>query len=109
MKDKAIAKITAEAMAIDDPLAFAIEEYLTDRCTSTGTAQKLLDENKKMEELHDQLMKKAMSKAKTLKGNAKAKGVYLDISKEIDAYYGLDSKPAPVRMNTERVDILDMF
>ncbi len=29
MKDKAIAKITEEAMKINDPMAFAIEEHLT--------------------------------------------------------------------------------
>lgn len=109
MKDKAIAKITEEAMAIDDPLAFAIEEYLTGRCTSTATAQKILDDGKKLQELHDQLIKKAMGMAKPLKGNTKGKFAWFDIEEDIAAYYGLDSKPAPVKTSTERVDILDMF
>ena len=109
MKDKAIAKITEEAMAIDDPLAFAIEEYLTGRCTSTAAAQKILDDGKKLQKLHDQLIKKAMGMAKPLKGNKKGKFAWFDIEEDIAAYYGLDSKPAPVKTSTERVDILDMF
>lgn len=109
MKDKAIAKITAEAMAIDDRLAFAIEEYLTNRCTDTSTAEKLLDESKSLKELYDKLIKKAMAMAQPLKGNAKGKFAWFDIEEDIDEYYGLGSKKAPTKTSTERVDVLDLF
>ena len=107
--DRAIAKITEEAMAIDEPLAFAIEEYLTGRCTNTATAQKILDESKKLQELYDQLVKKAMGMAKPLKGNTKVKFTAFDIEEDIAAYYGLDSKPTPIKTVTDRVDVLDLF
>ena len=42
MKDKAIRKITEEAMKIDDPVAFAIEEHLTSRCRTNAEAALLL-------------------------------------------------------------------
>ena len=109
MKDKAIAKITEEAMAINDPLAFAIEEHLTGRCTTASVAEKLLDDSKKLQELHDQLIKKALSMAKPLKGNTKGKFAWFDIGEDIDAYYGLDFKPTPVKTNTERVDVFDLL
>ena len=43
MIDKAIAKLTEEMMKTDDPAIRAIEEHLTERCTSTAVAEKLLD------------------------------------------------------------------
>lgn len=109
MKDKAIAKITAEAMAIDDSLAFAIEEYLTSRCTDAGVAEKLLDESKSLKELYDKLIKKAMGMAKPLKGNAKGKFAWFDIEEDIDTYYGLSAKQAAPKTTSERVDVLDLF
>ena len=50
-----------------------------------------------------------MGMAKPLKGNTKGKFAWFDIEEDIAAYYGLDSKPAPVKTSTERVDILDLF
>ena len=44
--DEAIAKITDEAMAADDPAVLRIEEYLTEICTSDQVADKLLKEGK---------------------------------------------------------------
>ena len=108
MKDKAIAKITEEAMAINDPLAFAIEECLINRCTTTTIAQKILAEDKKLEEIHKQLIDKAQKSAKPLKGAGRGTG--FDIEPDILAYYGIDqaASSAP-RAAAGRVDVLDLF
>lgn len=64
MIDKAIEKITKEAMEIKQPMAIAIEEYLTNKCTSITVARKLLDESKSVKGIYDQIYQKALKEAK---------------------------------------------
>lgn len=107
MKDKAIAKITAEAMAIDDPLAFAIEEHLTDICTSNAVAIKILACDKKLKTIYDKIYAEAR---KRRKGNC-AFIPPAEVYEMIDKYYGID-EPAPKaasRSQAGKVDVLDLF
>ena len=48
MIDKAIAKITEEAMELDTPLAIGIEEHLTEICKNDYVAGKLLNPAKSL-------------------------------------------------------------
>ena len=41
MIDKAIEKLTKEMMKLNDPFAQAIEEHLTEICTSDAVAEKI--------------------------------------------------------------------
>ena len=105
MKDKAIAKITAEAMAIDDPLAFAIEEYLTDRCTTNAAAEKLLAENKTLKQIYDKIWSEARKRRKGQVAFIPPEEVF----RMIDEYYGLNQKAAPTKAAADRVNVLDLF
>ena len=112
MKDKAIAKITEEAMAIGDPMAIAIEEHLTARCTNTQIAEKLLAEDKSLKKAIDVTMQKARKIAsENRKGNTgRAVISDADAYKMVDEYYGLDEQAAPEkRPASQRVDVLDLF
>ena len=107
MKDKAIAKITEEAMKINDPVAFAIEEHLTNKCTTTAVAKKLLAEGKELKGAYDAVWAEAR---KRKKGNC----AYIppeEVYEIVDKYYGLGQtgkKTAPVTQ-ADRVDVLDLF
>ena len=105
MKDKAIAKITAEAMAIDDPLAFAIEEYLTDRCTTNAAAEKLLAENKNLKQIYDKIWSEARKRRKGQVAFIPPEEVF----QMIDEYYGLNQKAAMTKAAADRVNVLDLF
>ena len=86
MKDKAIRKITEEAMKIDDPVAFAIEEHLTAKCTTNAVAEKLLADDKTLKEAYDKVWTEAR---KRRKGNC----AYIppeEVYEIVDEYYGLD-------------------
>ena len=112
MKDKAIAKITEEAMAIGDPMAIAIEEHLTARCTNTQIAEKLLAEDKSLKKAIDVIMQKARKIAQeNRKGNTGHAVISdADAYKMVDEYYGIDEKAAPARRSeSQRVDVLDLF
>ena len=107
MKDKAIEKITKEAMAIDDPVAFAIEEHLTNRCTTNAVAALLLTEDKSLKKAYDMVWAEAK---KRRKGNC----AYIppeEVYDMVDKYYGLDQpgKKAPQTASTNRVDVLDLI
>lgn len=109
MKDKAIAKITDEAMKIDDPLAFAIEEHLTSLCTSDTIATLLLAEDKSLKQAYDNVWAEAK---KRKKGNC----AYIppeEVYEMVEKYYGLvqtGSKPGRHQdLSAERIDVLDLF
>ena len=107
MKDKAIAKITAEAMAINDPVAFGIEEHLTEICTSNTVAAKILAGDKKLKTVYDKIYAEAK---KRRKGNC-AFIPPAEVYDMIDKYYGID-EPAPKaasRSQAGKVDVLDLF
>lgn len=109
MKDKAIAKITEEAMKIDDPMAFAIEEHLTSLCTSDKVAELLLAEDKTLKQVYDKIWAEAR---KRKKGNC----AYIppeEVFEMVDKYYGLDqTTPKAERTKNpgaDRVNVLDLF
>lgn len=110
MINKAIEKVTDEAMRIDDPLAFAIEECITAKITSVDAAQKVLAEDKKLEDIYVELISKARKSAKTLKNANGIKGAGFDIEPDIIEYYGLNKKTAaPSSTSVEAVNVLDLF
>lgn len=107
MKDKAIAKITEEAMKIDDPIAFAIEEYLTGKIRTNAEAALILAEDKTLKGAYDKVWAEAR---KRKKGNC----AYIppeEVYEIIDEYYGLhSSRKADHRGEAaEKVDVLDLF
>lgn len=106
MIDKAIEKITKEAMAIDDPVAFAIEEHLTEMCTSNSVAMKILAEDKKLKDVYDALWKEA---SKRKKGN-RAFIPPAEAFEIIDKYYGITSQAsAPAGRSKARTNVLDLI
>ena len=48
MINKAIEKLTKEMMKLNNPFAQAIEEHLTEICTSDAVADKILQEGKSL-------------------------------------------------------------
>lgn len=107
MKDKAIAKITDEAMKIDDPMAFAIEEHLTQLCTSNAVAEKLLAEDKSLKAAYDMIWKEASKRKKGRVAFIPPEEVY----GMVDKYYGLDQPGGKTHKteNVDKVNILDLF
>ena len=106
MIDKAIEKITKEAMEINDPVAFGIEEHLTESCTTNTAAMKILEEDKKLKEIYDKVWSEAR---KRKKGNC----AYIppeEVYAMVDEYYGLDNKAAGRQRSPEdKVNVLDLI
>lgn len=101
MIDKAIKKITEEMMKKNDPLAQLIEEHLTEKCTTEGIAAKLLDPEKKLEEIHKKIWDEAR---KRRMGN----GAFIpdqEIYDMIDEYYGIAGRTA----QADIINVLDMI
>ncbi len=113
MKDKAIEKITKEAMELNTPFAFFLEEYLTSKCTSTAVAEKLLAKDKSLKTLCNQITNRMRKEAEEAnKGKRSAVWGAPDevFYKEADKYYGLDQTPVRTSSGApERVSVLDLF
>lgn len=106
MTDKAIEKITKEAMKINDPVAFGIEEHLTEICTNDTVARKILAEDKSLKTIYDKLWAEAKKRKKGQCAFIPPAEVYA----MIDEYYGIDEAPsAASRPAANRVDVLDLF
>lgn len=106
MINKAIEKITKEAMEINDPIAFAIEEHLTESCTTNSIAAKILAEDKKLKTAHEKLWAEARRRKKGNCAYIPPKEAYA----MIDDYYGITSEvSAPAPQHTERTNVLDLF
>ena len=105
MKDKAIAKITQEAMKIDDPMAFAIEEYLTKMCTTNAVAEKLLAKDKSLKAIYNKIWAEAKKRRKGSCAFIPPEEVY----NMVDEYYGLTRKAAAPKAAEDRVNVLDLF
>lgn len=106
MKDKAIKKLTEEAMKIDDPVAFAIEEHLTDKIRTNAEASLILAEDKTLKGAYDKVWTEAK---KRKKGNC----AYIppeEVFEIVDEYYGLGST-SPGRQNSsgDRINVLDLI
>jgi hypothetical protein len=112
MKDKAIEKITKEAMELNDPFAFFIEEHLTEMCTSNAVAEKLLAADKSIKQISNKIrsqMEKEAKEANPGKRSAWWGAPDAVLLKMVDEYYGLNQKTAPAKETTERVNVLDLF
>lgn len=108
MKDKAIAKITDEATKINSPVAFAIEEHLTELCTTNAVAEKLLAEDKTLKGAYDLVWKEAKRRAKDRCAYIPPEEVW-DI---VEKYYGIDNagtKKKPKKAEADMVDVLDLL
>lgn len=106
MTDKAKSKITEEAMAINDPVAFGIEEHLTEICTSSAVAAKILAEDKKLKEIYDKVWAEARKRKKGQCAFIPPAEVYA----MVDEYYGIDqSASSAPRAAVNHVDVLDLF
>ena len=107
MKDKAIAKITDEAMKINDPVAFAIEEHLADKIRTNAEAALILAEDKTLKGAYDKVWAEARKRKKGNCADIPPNEVY----EIVDEYYGLSSS----RHNNHRgesagkVDVLDLL
>ena len=64
MINKAIAHITDQAMKAGDELSRFLEEHLTEICTNERIAEKLLNEEKTLKEINDQMWAKAEKRRK---------------------------------------------
>ena len=108
MTDKAIEKITKEAMEINDPVAFGIEEHLTEICTYDTIARKILAEGKSLKIIYDKVWAEAR-KRRTGGKNC----VFIppaEVYAMIDEYYGINEQAAPSRRSDpNKVDVLDLF
>ena len=106
MINKAIAKITDEAMKINDPVAFAIEEHLTKKCTTNAVAVLLLAEDKSLKAAYDKVWAEAR---KRKKGNC----AYIppeEVYEMVEKYYGIDQQGGKAAQPaSNRVDVLDLF
>jgi len=106
MTDKAIEKITREAMEINDPVAFGIEEHLTGMCTTNTVAMKILEDDKKLKEIYDKVWSEAR---RGRKGNC----AYIppeEVYAMVDEYYGLNNKVTNrQRSSADRANILDLI
>ena len=112
MINKAIEKITKEAMDMNDPFAFFIEEHLTEMCTSDAVAEKLLAEDKSVRKIANQIRNKMEKEAKEANPGKRCAwwgAPDAVLLKEVDDYYGLGSRNQTASKPSERVDILDLF
>ena len=105
MVDKAIKKITEEAMTINDPMAFAIEEYLTAKCTNTQVAMKLLAEDKSLAKIYNSIWSEARKRRKGNVAFIPPEEVY----EMVDKYYGLGSGTQAPKQPKERANVLDLI
>ena len=106
MIDKAIAHITDQMMQLNQPLVQLIEEHLSEICTTTAVAEKLLNEEKTLKELNDKVWSEAR---KRKQGNA----AYIpesEIFTMSEEYYGITEADKNIHHKTGNViNILDLM
>ena len=111
MIDKAIEKITKEAMDMNDPFAFFIEEHLTNACTSNAVAEKLLADDKSIKKIATRIrtqMEKEAKEANPGKRSAWWGAPDAKLLKMVDEYYGLDQATTAPEQK-EHINVLDLF
>lgn len=88
--NEAIAKITAEAMEINNNFAIFIEEHLTSICTTDKVADKLMAEDKKLEDFCKRCESEARERARKQGSGVRINGLpdqeYKDM---VEAYYSI--------------------
>lgn len=100
MINKAIAKITEEAMELDTPLAIGIEEHLAEVCKNDYVAGKLLDPGKSLKGACDLITEQARKQAK----NGRACISDGDAFRMADEYFGIEEKK-----KTDKIDVMDLI
>lgn len=100
--NEARAKITEESLEIKGALATFIEETVNERCTTEEVANKILDGNKSIKDLINDIRNKAKEKAV----NNMAAISDEEVKEMVLKYYELDDTKAS---GTEVVDILDLI
>lgn len=100
MINKAIAKITEEAMELDTPLAIGIEEHLTEVCKNDYVAGKLLDPRKSLKGVCDHITEQAKKQAK----HGRACISDADAFRMADEYFGIEEKK-----KSEKINIMDLI
>ena len=92
-------------MAINDPVAIAIEEHLTGLCTSSTIAMKILAEDKSLKTIYDKIWDEAR---KRRKGNC----AYIppeEVFAMVDEYYDISTSEQFAKPAREGVNVLDLF
>lgn len=110
MINKAIEKITREAMDMNDPFAFFIEDHLTEMCTTNNVAEKLLADDKSIKKIATRIrnqMEKEAKEANPGKRSAWWGAPDAKLLKMVDEYYGLDQ--ATAEPEQEDINVLDLF
>ena len=110
MINKAIEKITREAMDMNDPFAFFIEDHLTEMCTTNNVAEKLLADDKSIKKIATRIrnqMEKEAKEANPGKRSAWWGAPDAKLLKMVDEYYGLDQ--ATAKPEQEDINVLDLF
>ena len=106
--DEAIAKITAEALDINNGFAVFIEEYLTSICTDK-VADKLLAEDKRLKAFCRKCESEAMDRARKQGNGFQINGLpdqeYMDM---VEAYYGITADDK-TRTAGNVIDIMDLL
>ena len=100
MINKAIAKITEEAMELDTPLAIGIEEHLTEICKNDYVAGKLLDPGKSLKGVCDHITEQARKQAK----HGRACIADGDAFRMADEYFGIEEKK-----KSDKIDVMDLI
>lgn len=111
MIDKAIEKITKEAMDMNDPFAFFIEEHLTEMCTSNAVAEKILADGKSIKSIANRIrnqMEKEAKDANPGKRSAWWGAPDAKLLKMVDEYYGLNQETTAPEQK-EHINVLDLF
>lgn len=99
--DEAIAKITREMMADNNPSIQRIEEYLTSKCTTDEVADKLLGEDKNLNDCLKTIKNKAHKMA--ISGMAMVEDS--EVFSWVDEYYGIPAS----NPDQEVIDIMSLF
>ena len=109
MIDKAIAKITEEAMEDGSPFAEFIEEHLTSICVNEAVAGKLLAPGKSLKTFVREVTKEYEAKARQRGSGAQAAGapdrVFYD---KAEAYYGITEADKSAG-EAGSIDVLDLI
>lgn len=95
MVDKAIEKLTREMMQLNDPFAQAIEEHLTEICTSDAVAEKILKDGKSLKGACDSIRDVAKKNAAGGVGAVSDEDAY----RMAEEYYGINRAEKHETMN----------
>ena len=100
MIDKAIEKLTKEMMKLNNTFAQAIEEHLTEICTSDAVAEKILQEGKSLEAACDSIREVAKKNAVGGVGAVSDE----DAHRMAEEYYGINRAE-----KHETLNVLDLL